>query len=207
MPISAVVDCERLSAAWPAQPVNTASAAGIVAVGILLVALATPPHRWYGIIVMLTGAGSIAFHGDLSPLTEGLHDWSLALLAGAFALATGSTARAATSHLVALGGALGVALGVAPDSAEILTLILALTAVVRELPVLATRHRGPLFVAGLLASTGAAASFLGRTGGALCAPSSVLQPHAVWHLLGALALAAYALSRGWLAGGRDRVAG
>ena len=33
-----------------------------------------------------------------------------------------------------------------------------------------------------VAAIGAAAHVLGRTGGPLCAPDSILQPHAFWHL-------------------------
>jgi hypothetical protein len=40
-------------------------------------------------------------------------------------------------------------------------------------------------------AVGAACWWLGRTGGPLCDPDSPLQPHAAWHLLTALALAAW----------------
>jgi hypothetical protein len=43
-------------------------------------------------------------------------------------------------------------------------------------------------------AAGAAAWTLGRTGGPLCDPDSVLQGHAAWHLLSAAALAAWALA-------------
>jgi hypothetical protein len=36
---------------------------------------------------------------------------------------------------------------------------------------------------------------LGRTGGPLCRPDSLLQPHALWHLLTAAAMAAWAADR------------
>jgi hypothetical protein len=36
---------------------------------------------------------------------------------------------------------------------------------------------------------------LRRTGGLLCRPDSLLQPHALWHLLTATAMAAWAFDR------------
>ena len=43
----------------------------------------------------------------------------------------------------------------------------------------------------LLLLAGTALNVLGRTGGALCEPNSVLQGHAVWHVLTAGALGLY----------------
>jgi hypothetical protein len=54
-------------------------------------------------------------------------------------------------------------------------------------------------VAGLAAAGGLAAYLLGRTGGLLCSPESVLQPHAAWHVLAAGALAAWGAAL-WPAG-------
>ena len=46
----------------------------------------------------------------------------------------------------------------------------------------------------LLAATGIGAvlRFLGRTGALLCAPDSMLQAHAVWHVLAAIGVVAFA---------------
>jgi hypothetical protein len=44
-------------------------------------------------------------------------------------------------------------------------------------------------------AVGVAAYLLGRTGGPLCRPESLLQPHALWHLLTAVAMAAWAADR------------
>jgi hypothetical protein len=43
-------------------------------------------------------------------------------------------------------------------------------------------------------AAGAACWWLGRTGGPLCDPDSLLQGHAAWHLLTAISLAAWALA-------------
>jgi len=44
-------------------------------------------------------------------------------------------------------------------------------------------------------AVGVPAYLLGRTGGPLCRPDSLLQPHALWHLLTAVAMAAWAVDR------------
>jgi hypothetical protein len=44
-------------------------------------------------------------------------------------------------------------------------------------------------------AAGSAAYLAGRTGGPLCRPDSLLQPHALWHLLTAVAMAAWATDR------------
>ena len=44
-------------------------------------------------------------------------------------------------------------------------------------------------------AVGVTAYLLGRTGGPLCRPDSLLQPHALWHLLTAAAMAAWAADR------------
>ena len=44
-------------------------------------------------------------------------------------------------------------------------------------------------------AVGVTAYLLGRTGGPLCRPERLLQPHALWHLLTAAALAAWAADR------------
>jgi hypothetical protein len=44
------------------------------------------------------------------------------------------------------------------------------------------------------AAAGAACWWAGRTASPLCDPDSLLQPHAAWHLLGAAALAAWAVA-------------
>jgi hypothetical protein len=44
-------------------------------------------------------------------------------------------------------------------------------------------------------AVGVTVYLLGRTGGPLCRPDSLLQPHALWHLLTAVAMAAWTVDR------------
>jgi peptidoglycan/LPS O-acetylase OafA/YrhL len=57
--------------------------------------------------------------------------------------------------------------------------------------------------AGAAASAGLIAYLVGRTGGPLCHPGSLLQPHAAWHVFAAVALAAWG-SALWEPGVRRR---
>lgn len=59
----------------------------------------------------------------------------------------------------------------------------------RRRPVLRPGLRNRLLVTGALAAVAVAAYGAGRTGSPLCDPESVLQPHGLWHLSGAAALA------------------
>jgi hypothetical protein len=65
---------------------------------------------------------------------------------------------------------------------------------------LATGRRAAYRAALAAAAAGAACWWLGRTESPCCAPDSLLQPHAAWHLLGAAALGAWA----WATLARDQ---
>ena len=52
--------------------------------------------------------------------------------------------------------------------------------------------RGPAAAAAGTLALGALVNILSRTGGPLCCPKSLIQGHAVWHVLSAVSLAAWA---------------
>lgn len=60
---------------------------------------------------------------------------------------------------------------------------------VRRRPVLRAGLRNRLLLTGTLAALAVAAYGAGRTGSPLCDPHSLMQPHGLWHLSGAAALA------------------
>lgn len=76
-------------------------------------------------------------------------------------------------------------------------LVVAMSAVVllarkvRGEPRLSTHGARPALVAGATAVAGLVAYALGRTGSPTCDPTSLVQPHALWHVLMACALAAW----------------
>ena len=102
---------------------------------------------------------------------------------------------------VGLTASAAAAAGVLSPSGTSIAMVTAVTAAVLAEAMVA-RQLGPrgglragriVLVAALAA--GVSAYLLGRTGGRLCRPDSLLQPHALWHLLTATAMAAWAFDR------------
>jgi hypothetical protein len=173
-------DCERLHDGLIAQPVNTASALAYVAVGAWLVgrglwsgAPGRPgpgpgrrPVVVFGLVVAAAGVGSVDFHGPGSPAARLLHDGGLYAVVGL--VAWHEVARRVTRARLARAGVPWV--GWTP------------------------RRRTAYRAALAAAAAGAACWWLGRTASPWCDPDSLLQGHAAWHLLGAAALAGWAVA-------------
>jgi len=115
----------------------------------------------------------------------------------------GRAAAGAYAGLVALVGVGSVAYhGPQGPAAQVLhdapiALVLAMGAVVpavhaaRGRPAFAPRPAAPALLTGSAAVLGLTAYALGRTGSAACDPTSLVQPHAAWHVLMAVALGAW----------------
>ena len=182
-------DCERCRPGLISQPVNTASSLGYVAAGMAM--LKTAPERrpmetTVGWSSVAAGVGSVAFHGPGGPRSKVVHDAGLIALLSSAALAdlerltgiefgwTSAAVVPVASWAVARsrwGEAAQVAAGAAALAGEVLRLR-------NHRQTGRSEDRAMLPVAAI----GAAAHILGRTGGPLCAPDSILQPHAFWHL-------------------------
>jgi hypothetical protein len=169
-------DCERLHDGLVAQPVNTASALALVAVGAWLIGRGLRPGAGpgrqgtegseeprrgasvgrvgFGLAVAAAGIGSVDYHGPGSPAARLLHDGGLYAVVGFVAVA--EVARLAGRGRLAPGRRVA--------------------------------YRAALAAA----AAGAACWWLGRTRSPWCDPDSLLQGHAAWHLLGAAALACWA---------------
>jgi hypothetical protein len=87
-------DCERLRDGRVAQPVNTLTSAGYLPAGALVVARLGGPGaahaggaRLYGGIMVLVGAGSVAFHGPQPRGAQLMHDLPIVALIGMSAVA------------------------------------------------------------------------------------------------------------------------
>jgi hypothetical protein len=160
-------DCERLHQGLVAQPVNTASAVALVAVGVWLAgrggrAAAGPARREtvaFGVAVAAAGIGSVDYHGPGSPAARLLHDGGLYVVVGFVAW-----------HELARRVGRGRRAGLAPWSRS---------------------RRAAYGLALAAAVVGAACWWAGRTTSPWCDPDALLQLHAAWHLLGAAALAAW----------------
>ena len=170
-------DCERLHDGLIAQPVNTASALAYVAVGAWLAGRAVHggpgrrPLLVFGLAAGLAGVGSVDYHGPGSPAARLLHDGGLYAVVGLVAWheVARRVGRARRGRVEL------------PWS---------------ELPWArwAPRRRTAYLAALAATAAGAACWWAGRTASPWCDPDSLLQGHAAWHLVGAAALACWALA-------------
>ncbi|MDX6355343.1 MAG: hypothetical protein QOF98_2246 [Streptomyces sp.] len=212
--------CEAARPGWLKQPANALSNLGFVAAGLVIGWHAGLPSgrlaRWglatsYAVLVVLLGPGSMAMHATQSALGGHLDLTSMFLVAGfaaSYALMRrldrgpaffGVTFLAilVLSELVELRvpGALPVV-----DTPGNLVFGLCLVVAI-ALEVRMRRRNGRLgdvrWIAGSVASMVVAFTIwnLAKDGRPLCHPHSLLQGHAAWHVL--CAVAAYCLYRYW----------
>jgi len=198
-------DCERLRDGLVAQPVNTASALAYLLAAAWLArqgarrdAVSRREALAFGLAVAAAGVGSVDFHGPGSPAARWLHDAGLCAAVSFVAVHDLARLAGARRRVVpawaATAGAGGVLLGLAPRAGGAVAGALGLLVAAGEVAVARRGPRRPpgAYRAGVAAlAVGAACWWLGRTGGPLCDPDSLLQGHAAWHLLTAFALAAW----------------
>jgi hypothetical protein len=202
------------------QPANTVSAAAYLLAGGWLLAgvcrrrAAPRRYRWLAVAVAANGIGSGLYHGPGWPGSRWCHDVAaiavpLLIAADGLGGIRGWNDRAITR--AGLGATAVAAATVSFAPATNPTLLTAVGAAVSAEIAVAARARAS--AADRLAGAGRAAGhgsrgvmlaalavgvpayLLGRTGGPLCRPDSLLQPHALWHLMTAVAMTAWAVDR------------
>jgi hypothetical protein len=180
-------DCERIRDGFLGQPVNSLTAVVIVAAGVLV--FQRPRMKWVGAALALTGIGSVIFHGPMPAWSQWAHDapllWLVLVVAG-----WGRSWERWTQWPALL--AISAVLIPAPWMADPLAISLTGVAVVSRLhadPTWSTY--GPFLLLGAVALIGR----LGATGGPLCDPDSLWQPHSLWHIGAAAAVTWWALNR------------
>jgi hypothetical protein len=198
-------DCETIGGGFLAQPINAISSLAFSVVGLGAIWWATRVEGnervvrvAFGVLMVLTGAGSVMFHGPQGPGSQFGHDvtflvtvWFVAIINMAEALLWKRTLGWAV--FVAGGAVLSVVLVLSPGLTNILMVATVISLVVSDVML----HRnGRVRVRWYIVSLGAILTavvmfLLGRTGAPLCDPDSLFQGHGVWHLLGAVALGAY----------------
>ncbi|MEE8602685.1 ceramidase [Euzebya tangerina] len=202
-------DCEAIAqSGLLAQPVNAITSLAFIVAGLLLLAPTLGRDRRtsftkvaYALLVLGVGVGSVAYHGPQPQWAAPAHDVPIVgvLLVIVLVEVDRLGLRTRRSRSVVLCVLLAVSSWltiVTPRWGQLLAGLFASAAVV--LTVVADRRSvsGPRVlgltrpakrVLGVLLPA-AALNILGRTGGPVCDPDSLLQLHGVWHLGAALVL-------------------
>lgn len=188
------------------QPANTWSSFGYVLIGCVMLvmphdrdpasALSPQAARTLGLTAIIVGVGSGLLHATLT-LWGQFFDVLGMYLVGAFVLvfAIARWRRMADGAAIALYAALCAllvaVLVVLPEVRRWLFAVLLILAIIIELSFAQRLRPGAriaFFLAGLVATAIAFGIWVLDQEGMVCAPESVFQGHAVWHLLGAASL-------------------
>jgi hypothetical protein len=187
--VGAAADCELIGPGLFGQPVNSLTTIAFL-VGGLLVLARRRDRVWVATSLIATGVGSFLFHGPMPAGSEWAHDVTLAWMLVVIAVDhRADRARWDLGGLATLGVLFAVAPTVADPVAVGLTVV-ALASVLRRERSIATV--GPLALLAVAALIGR----LGATGGPLCDPASLLQPHGLWHIAAAGAVTWWAMAAG-----------
>lgn len=188
------------------QPADSWSSYGYVFAGFLMIVLAggrdwasaMPPlaARTFGLTAITVGLGSVLMHATLT-LWGQFVDVLGMYLVGSFLLVRGLArwrripdGRAIAIYIV-LCGALVAVLIMLPEVRRWLFAVLLILAILIEVIFARPLRPGARFgyyLAGILAKAIAFTIWILDQQGIVCAPHSLLQGHAVWHLLGATSL-------------------
>lgn len=178
-------DCELITDAFLGQPVNTITTLAFLVAAVVIAR--RPRLRWAAWAIGATGVGSFLFHGPMPAGSQWAHDVSLAWLILVVAgIGHGLEKWTHWPGLVAI----GVLLAAIPGSADVLSAVLTATAGIVHLRRRSTNIVPALFALAVVAIFGR----LGSTGGPLCNPDSLFQPHGVWHVGAAAIVAWFVLS-------------
>lgn len=193
--MGAAADCEAIGTGFLGQPVNGLTTLGFIIAGVF-VASRRRDRRWVGIALGATGVGSFLFHGPMPAGNEWAHDVTIAWLLVVVA-ATGTRAEK-YSRLPAL-VVLGIGFALAPSWGDPIAVALTIVAIGS---ILRGRDRRGALLPLLLLALVAIYGRLGATGGPLCDPESLFQPHGVWHLGAAVAVTWWAVGAPTIPSGR-----
>lgn len=202
--------CETVADGLLAEPVSAVtSLAFVVAGAVILVRRRDRLRLGFAALVAGIGIGSVVQHGPDPVWSDVAHDLPL-LATIAFVGADGAAdlldRRRHWWWWVAPAVLLLVVVAAAPRAGDLAQVALAVVAVAVTLVRGGFRRavRRRIATVLLLLAVGGAVGRLSRAGGPLCDPASLVQGHAVWHLLAATALVVLAPVLG--TGSGDRVA-
>lgn len=182
-------DCEEVRAGWLAQPANASSCLAFLGAAAWLWSrlrrrgATSPEAALFCGLVAANGVGGIAFHGPGDRASHWLHDTALVGTLAAMAASRAPVGAAATALA-------GVGLAVRPSATNVASVVGTALVAGSE----ARRRRQPRARTGAVLLAAAAVNAVSRTGGPCCRPRSLLQGHAIWHVLNAAVLADWGLA-------------
>jgi hypothetical protein len=204
-------DCETIGDGLLAQPANAISSGSYVLIGLWLAVRAIrsagperPTAIAYSVALASVGIGSILFHGPMPAGARLVHDLTIAAVFAVIAArAVGQLRRWPQVGVVGAAALItslvGGVMAISPEVGIGLSGVVGVAALGLEVYLYRTGRRRPLSkrdrgwliaVFAFLALAGIA-NVLGRTDAPLCDPDSVLQGHALWHVMTALAFGVY----------------
>lgn len=213
-------DCEELGGGFLAQPVNAITSLFYVAVGLAVVVDALRRGRptsdtWvFAALLAAVGLGSVAFHGPQPDGARVMHDLPITLtvlyiVAVDVALLRGGRPSRWRLFLPAALVAAGIT-AIDVDAGTALTGIGVVAVAILEVVIHRRNLRGlddrarrrSAFLVVAVGVVAAVTWLLGRTDSPACDPASLVQLHAVWHLLSGIVFALW-----WVLAGRGDVTG
>ncbi len=203
-------DCELIGDGALAQPVNALSSLAFSLVGVALIGWAYRARgheqgvRWAFVGALIaTGIGSLLYHGPQTAVSNFAHDITFLVAIGIIGFANLGVGLgwAPRTVWVAIGGSVlvsGVMLAVFPAATNGLAALGITVVVIGDIALRRVGSPGrPWYVLSLVAfGLAVALLVVGRTNGPLCDPSTLLQPHGAWHVLGAIGFGLYAVATG-----------
>ena len=188
------------------QPANSWSSYGYAFAGFLMIVLARSPvwrsgfappaAQLFGVTAIFVGLGSVLLHATLTLWGQffdvmGMYLVSGFMLVSAIARWRGLSDRQAAMLYVAVIAALLAVLYAMPEVRRWLYAVVLVAAIIAELGFARPRRASVIvryYLFGILTKAIAFAIWNLDQHGVVCAPQSLLQGHAIWHLLGATSL-------------------
>ncbi len=197
--------CEQAAGFFPGQVMNSISSFSFIILGVAAQLLAKPAPGtrersltgFFAATMVFIGASSFFYHSTLSFVGQfldivSMYAFGLLLFVGALYRSGHLRARPAVIGFIVASVLLGVLQYFYPDARRILFVVVLLPGIILELTRFVTGYRlwsRKMWAigAGLILMVLAYVTWILDQTAAFCAPSSLIQGHAIWHTLGAIA--------------------